>query len=307
MTGRLRMTVVVVVGLASLVFCGLLLLVPTLLYPPLSPSDLRGVTDPRARIELQQARAKLANDARTVVLQGMGGLLVAAGAAATWRQVQISREGQITDRFTRAVDQLGSANVHVRVGGIYALERISRNSAGDREHIQFLLCAFVRNSVPWAVGSEQAPEHPTPVVDERLPWMRVRAFDVQAAMGVLGRRPVDGRQPVLYLSRVDLRSMALRNANLIGTKFRYSNLARSVLIDARLESTDFTGADLRRSHLEGARLTNSILRNAHLEGTNLSGAVLDGAVLTGTRADSATVWPDGFDQNRLDALGVVTQ
>ncbi|MFG1604567.1 pentapeptide repeat-containing protein [Actinoplanes sp. NPDC049265] len=323
MTRRSQLALVIV---ALLLFGGLLVLVPALLYPPLSSGDLRGVTDPRARIELQQAQSKLANDARTGVLQAIGGLLVALGAVATWRQVRISREGQITDRFTRAVDQLGSDDLNIRVGGIYACERIARNSAEDREHIQFLLCAFVRNSVPWAVGGEQAPVHPTPTVDEQLPWMRVRAFDVQAAMGVIGRRGNGVPQPVLYLSRVDLRSVALRDANLSRSTFRYSNLARSVLIGARLEASDLTGADLRRARLDGARLTRSTLTRAHLDGANLSGADLTGADLSGAdlsgadltgadlsgvelrgvRADAATVWPADVDRERLDARGVLT-
>jgi hypothetical protein len=53
---------------------------------------------------------------------------VLLGAFFTWRQLQISREGQVTDRFTRAVDQLGHPEVDVRLGGIYALERIAKDS-----------------------------------------------------------------------------------------------------------------------------------------------------------------------------------
>ncbi|WP_157408292.1 pentapeptide repeat-containing protein [Actinoplanes sp. N902-109] len=266
-----------------------LTLVPALLYPPLSQRDLRGVTDPRARIELQQAQSKLATEARAAVLQAIAGLLVAVGAAATWRQVRISREGQLTDRFGRAVEQLGSANPNVRVGGIYALERISRNSPDDRHHIQYLLSSFVRQQASLAATTGAAP------VDTALPWMRVRAPDVQAAMGVLGRRPPDRRQPVLYLSRMDLRSVALNDANLTGAKLRHANLARAVLIGARLDAADLTGADLRSAHLEGASLT----------GADLTGALLDGAVLLRARADPATRWPAGYDPDRLGKLGVI--
>ena len=181
------------VWIAALTACGLLLvllggivLVPHLLYPPLSAADLRGVAGEQARVQLQQAQSQLANGARSVVLQGLAGLVVVAGAAATWWQVHISREGQITDRFSKAVDQVGSPNVDVRIGGLYGLERIARNSAADRNAILFLLGAFIRTHAPWPVGAPGGPQHPTPVVDEQLPWMRVRAADIQAAMGVLG-------------------------------------------------------------------------------------------------------------------------
>ena len=89
--------------------------------------------------ELAQAR----NDVRTTLLQGFGGMVLLLGAYLTWRQTQLSRaasreelqltrEGQLTDRFTRAVDQLGSKDVAVRVGGIYALGRIADESITDR-------------------------------------------------------------------------------------------------------------------------------------------------------------------------------
>ena len=35
--------------------------------------------------------------------------------------------------------ELGSENVDVRIGGTYALERIAKNSAADRNAIEFLL------------------------------------------------------------------------------------------------------------------------------------------------------------------------
>src|SRR6266567_126662 len=132
-------------GFFVIVVAGIVL-IPRFLYPPLSATDLHGVGNAQARIELQQAQFRLANDARSSILQSCVGLLVVIGAAATWWQVHVSRESQITERFTRAVDQLGRENVNVRIGGIYALERIAKNSAADRDPIQFLLGAYVRNN-----------------------------------------------------------------------------------------------------------------------------------------------------------------
>jgi hypothetical protein len=138
-----------------------IILIPQWLYPRLGVADLRAVATAQARIQLQQAQSQLANDARSSVLQGLAGLLVVAGALATWRQVHISREGQITDQFTRAIDQLGSGNLDVRIGGIYALERIAKNSLDDRSTIQYVLAAFVRHHASWPVGAPDGPEHPT--------------------------------------------------------------------------------------------------------------------------------------------------
>lgn len=313
--------------LGVLTACGLLtvllvsiIVIPRWLYPPLNAADLRGIASPQARIELQQAQSQLANDARSSVLQGLAGLLVVIGAMATWRQVHISREGQITERFTRAVDQLGSSNVDVRIGGIYTLERIAKNSPDDRNAVLYLLCAFVRTHMPWPVGAPGGPQHPTATVDEELPWMRVRAPDIQAAMGVVGRRAPERDEPVIYLSRVDLRSIALRHARLGGTKLRYANLARAVLAGVWLDRSDLTAADLRRAFLEDAHLNRADLSRAYLQsanlrranlshadlrGANLTDAILAGAVLTGAQADQATLWPASFDAGRRSELGII--
>jgi hypothetical protein len=241
---------------------GSIILIPQWLYPSLGADDLRGVDNAQTRIQLQQAQSQLRNTARSEVLQDAAGLLVVIGAAAAWRQVQVAREGQITERFTRAVDHLGSQNIDVRIGGIYALERIANNSPADRNAIQYLLGAFVRNHAPWPVGTPGGPQHPIATVDEHLPWMRVRAPDIQTAMGVLGRRAPSRDTQVIYLSRVDLRSVALRGAHFTGAKFRHANLARAVLAGVWLDDSDLTEADLRRAFLENTRLSRANLSNA---------------------------------------------
>ena len=46
-----------------------IILIPTWLYHPLSGQDLRGVSSPQVRIQLQQSQSQLANNARSTVLQ----------------------------------------------------------------------------------------------------------------------------------------------------------------------------------------------------------------------------------------------
>src|SRR5580692_4971184 len=48
------------------------------------------------------------------------------------QQLELALSSQMTDRFTKAIDQLGSPNKAVRIGGIFALERIARDSLRDR-------------------------------------------------------------------------------------------------------------------------------------------------------------------------------
>lgn len=302
-----------------------LALVPQWVFPNLTAADLRAISGAAARIQLQQAQDQLQNDVRSALLQSAGGLVVVVGGLATWRQVHTNREGQITERFTRAVDQLGSENVDVRIGGIYALERIGRNSASDRYTVQFMLGAFVRNHAPWHVGAADGPEHPTTAI-QQPPSLRMVAPDIQTAVSVLARRqPVVDVPPVnpfggrLFLSRVDLRGVEVYSGRLANTHLQFSNLARSQLQGTQLDRSVLTSADLRECQLEGVSFVDADLSQAYLSGANLRGADLrrtklhgadlrdadlTDAVLEGALADGTTAWPSGFDAERLHQAGV---
>jgi hypothetical protein len=193
---------------------------------------------------------------------------VVSGAVATWRQVHISREGQLTDRFTRAIDQLGSENRDVRIGGIYALGRIAANSPDDHSTVQYVLGAFVRDHASWPVGRSEAPEHPTATVDEHFPWLTARAPDIHAAVGLLARRPPSRDARKLYLSRTDLRGFHYDEARLEESEIRHANLARASLRGARLDRADLSDTDLRYADLEGAHLCGAKLRGTYLQNAN---------------------------------------
>jgi hypothetical protein len=274
--GTLAITAVLALVVTSV------LVFPRLLHPPLSPVQLAGVSSAEKRVELQQAQARLQNDARGTLLQGIAGLLLVAGAVATWRQVQVNREGQITERFARAVDQLGSAAPDVRLGGIYTLERIAKDSPADRPTVAAVLAALVRAHAPWPGGV-----HPTPTIDWQLPWLQHRAADVQAAIAALGRHPPSREEVPLYLSRVDLRGAYLPDARLAHASIRHTNLARALMPRIDLNGSDLDDTDLRHANLQQARLVGAKLLGAHLQAANLRGANLRDADLTNAHLRNA--------------------
>lgn len=246
------------------------------------------------------------NDLRTTLLQGIGGLFLISGVVATWRQVQLTRhqldilrEGQITERFTRAIEQLGSDNLDVRLGGIYALERIASSSEVDRGPILEVLTAYVRGHSPWpAAGWEYGAATPPEPDDRQLASLQFRKPDVQAVVSILGRRKaVDDEE--LLLARVDLRRAYLRRANLEHANLRNASLRGVQGRNARLRGAVLKQADLTKAFLEGADLQGADLQRADLTGANLSGAdlhgaALDGAVLRGIVTNESTRWPEGF-------------
>jgi hypothetical protein len=294
------------------VLLGVVLVGPRLLYPPLSDRELdrQGVTGGKDRIELKREQGQLQNDARATLLQALAGGALLLGAYFTWRQVQTGRQqvhlaeqGQITERFTRAIDQLGSDHLDVRLGGIYALERIARDSPGDRATIGEVLTAYIRGHAPWPPRLEGQP--PVEAAIETVAFLRLRAPDVQAALTVLGRgrfADPDPEAPQLdlsdtdlrraYLSRADLRrarlySADLRRARFDDTDLRGATLTRANLQEAHLLDANLRDADLHHADLQDADLTDANLEGADLRHASLQGTKLDGVDLRGVRLDGA--------------------
>jgi hypothetical protein len=83
-------------------------------------------------------------------------------ADAKQRTAALAESGQMTDRFTKATEQLGSNRTEVRFGGLYALERLARDSPPDRRTIFEVICAFVRYRSRVSLETDD-DESPNPV------------------------------------------------------------------------------------------------------------------------------------------------
>ena len=76
-------------------------------------------------------------------------------------ELEITRRGQITERFTRAIDQLGSGQgLEMNLGGIYSLERTAREDQDYHWPIMEVMTAYVRRHAPWR------PEEPQEIEEE---------------------------------------------------------------------------------------------------------------------------------------------
>lgn len=246
-------------------------------------------------------RLQAENAVRATLLQAIGGAVLLAGLYVTWRTFELNRqgheldrEGQVTERFTRAIDQLGNQeSMDVRIGGIYALERIARDSPDDHGPIMEVLTAYIREHAPWP--PTPAPNSPTPPADsvvepeeaglgEQVPG------DIQAVLTVLSRRQVSNDPPestwVLSgtnLQGADIRRVSLQGALLMGTNLRGTNLDEAKLREAylrhgNLRGASLEGADLRNANLRDANLQEAILTDANLREANLADANLREAV-----------------------------
>ena len=182
----------------------------------------------------------------------------------TARTYSLAREGHITDRYSKAVEHLGDVEkLDVRLGGIYALERIARDSKRDQAAITEILAAFVRGH------SQLGESNPLPAPGSRL------ATDVQAALTVLGRLPERFGMPPIDLRFCNLDSADLSHAHLPAAVFAYS-----LLRDVNLSSTNLRGADLSNADLTYSTLVSCDLRDANLEQAILDRANAEAANLS---------------------------
>ena len=209
---------------------------------------------------------KLENELRNNYAQTLGGLVILLGVYFTWRNLQLAEDGKITDRYSSAIAQLGNRNMTVRIGGIYALERIARDSQKDHWTVMEALCAFIRDE-----SNKVAPTQP-----------KLRS-DIQIALTVVGRRSwVDKEREQglsLDLSKADLREANLTKADLSWVNLGEANLGGAFLVGAKLTKANLGGAKLTKANLAWANLTSADLREANLTKADLTKADLSGANL----------------------------
>jgi hypothetical protein len=203
-------------------------------------------------------RPALVNKYRRTWAQIIGGFGLLLGLYFTWRRVEISQDQQVTERFTRAIDQLGATDdttskprLEVSLGGIYALERIAWDSPKrDYSTVMEVLTAYVRENTTQALESsegssdEASPLHPlrwwlrsTAKADEgekqpTVPEPRRPTADIQAILDVLSRAQY--RVPEKYRTRPDLHEANLQGANLLGANLQEADLGGAYLPDAEV-------------------------------------------------------------------------
>ena len=179
------------------------------------------------------------------LLQAFTGLVLVIGVVVTvWQinttqrnaqeQLQVTQQGQISERFTTAIGQLGDAEkADVRLGGIYGLERVAHDSADYKNSVARVLAAYVRGHAPPVERDEVGEVVGLEELTARTWALEARLPDVQAALTALGKDGLSTAAPPR------LRDLDLRGAS---------------LNDADLTDVNLAGADLTRARLDGAHL-----------------------------------------------------
>lgn len=245
---------------------------------------------------------------------GLGALLVALLSApfVIWRSVvaqktvDVTEQGLITDRINAAVEGLGAEkavtvtlkdenghpladkngapavfnetkpNLEVRIGAIYALERIARENPDFHVQIMEILCAYIRENSPRSSASTSPRERLEDLLADGASYYdadnqvtfgqeTIEAMDadwaagltprtdVQAVLTVIGRRTdqqIDQEMEFCkgkpQLSAIDLSKTNLQGVELSGMKFYRANFMGARLDGSQFVETDFSSANLDR-------------------------------------------------------------
>lgn len=266
--------------------------------PPMPTESELAKLDAKDRLEaINSTRQSLVQAVSTLaILAGLlataFGLRYTAASVDAARQAQTTAEqGQITDRYTKAIEQVGSDKPDVRLGGIYALGRIAVDSSRDRETVDDVLSAFVQDHAP----QRRAKVSSSP------------AADIRAALNILSEsNPPAG----IYVSSLNLSDLSLPSARFappsgfVDTNLRHAFLSYISLPSADLSHSDLTNAVLMASNLKGSLCLDTVFRSAVMSGADLSGATiqranLSGATLVNVKFDMADAQAVNFRGARL--------
>jgi hypothetical protein len=226
-------------------------------------NEIRGSSSSNEKLKLEE-RLKLKKDilviekdittiqngVYTTLVQALGGVIIGITAYIGYRNLKIGEENlkigqknlkvtedkQVTERFSKSIEHLGSKEIEIRLGGIYALEQIAFDSAKYHWTIVEILSAFIR---------EKRPLNST----DRI------GIDIQAALTVIGRRKQYPNDKVIDLRKISLVGVELENTNFSKADFSITNLCNANLSGANLSEANLSltyliGADLNNTHLD---------------------------------------------------------
>ena len=191
------------------------------------------------------------------------------------QQAKIADTNSVTHIFNQAIEQLGPTHDtgqpkrEIRVGAIYALEKLSQTNEEYTQVIINILTTYLRENAP--NNAEETTQETTqePITTDR-----------QTALTVIGRSQQTAKTLAIDLSNTNLTEANLTEANLIGANLRWATLREANLIEADLTKADLFNANLTEANLTKADLAKADLTKAHLDSAVLTEANLRMANLT---------------------------
>jgi uncharacterized protein YjbI with pentapeptide repeats len=253
---------------------------------------------PTAPTDADLLRARSGTRTAAVAMVAAAG--AALGTAFVARTFFLARQGQVTDRYIKAVEQLESAQPLVVTAGIYALGRVARDSRRDHDDIMEVLAWFLR-TFDRGNGTDVPPQVQaacTVLARRNTNFDRDLQLDLREAD--LRRVRLDGAQlrnciligaklDGAYLTRANLRGANVRSVTAPSSRWDGACLQKAVFNGAQLQSATFDDVRAGEAQFESANLRGAFFRHATLRNANLTDATARGLQLTGTSLTNANL------------------
>ncbi len=264
--------------------------------------------------------ARALRELGTVILALFGAPFLIWRTVIASKQAHTAEQGLYTDRIAKAVEQIGAdkvvkrqrtdengnltyerdsegnklfskpaiieetvPNLEVRIGGLYALERIARDSSEDRITVMEILCAYIRENCKPDTSCLPADDASW---EEWLKWdtdsrPEMRS-DVNAAISVINHRgKVQQEFERAHGFILDLNGVDFRGLNIDLKSFSHSNFK-----NAKLQGASITDSDIQDSAFIGTKLIGARFFNTNLSGSAFLGCRFDFAAFGRAKLNS---------------------
>jgi uncharacterized protein YjbI with pentapeptide repeats len=173
------------------------------------------------------------------------------------QQIQLSVKSQIDERFSNAIEHLGSAKEPVLLGGIAELHQIAKENRKDYAEVVFnILCSYIRSNTNF---------HNKKVND-------FSGTAIQTIIDYLFKPQIEDENPYkdfkADLGHSNLFGVNLNNCDFTGADFSFClmpSLENVILNNANIGKAKFSVATLRNVSAKNARVFNTKFNLSHLE------------------------------------------
>ena len=230
-----------------------------------------------------EKKLEFENETRRTMIQILGGIAFISTFYFSYKTYILSNEQQITNRFTETIKLLSNENKEIRIGALYALERLSKDSEKDKISILQIINAYVRNHAPRVtkdlfkqyIDSAKAADddeyscsyfHPSNKIYVFHPDTTKQELDIQVAITILGTNNF-GLLP-LNFTNLDFRAINFRELNLSNSDFSYCDLTSDDFGKAVLDSCKFDRAVANKTIFATAKIRKSSFATSLLQEAN---------------------------------------
>ena len=196
------------------------------------------------------------------------------------RQAHTAEQESITERINKAIENLaknqenGDPMLEVRLGTLYDLERIAKDSQRDHRQILEMLCGYIRLNSPVT----------NKIKELKIDTKRKPRKDIQTALTIIGRHdswlkddaPLKTEQDqrergyMIDLSYCDLWGADIHNANLSYAMIQHANLNSASIHNTNMTSTNFYWTDMIGAFISESNLTTTGFSYSNLSRTHIT-------------------------------------